>query len=1142
MNLLMIKSDYNMAHVFRLYTAGGNDNIEGWSDSNGYGTRAINSISDPEGATCKREITSIPSPFARIDLMKNAFKQVVASKDLDNQQTIYHKLVSDCFDVAEIFFNIEKLRDKFDIITWNKIDSLSQLIDSHSPAHRQLGETLKMYLSQDANTYNFDLLQNIYLLNYKGPDAPSQMNIIGATSPATLFFTSANNLNYVSRNVRFGNDKPFDSEFQPLYKRDSQFILYWFGLKNHWNQLQNSPERSFSSLFKEVDEYLDLTYRCLSQELKDSINRMTIAELDKYASIPITNNADVVEVLGCELKCLNVNSSFKTDFAIDSDYTVDGKKPLVLPVDNFRKLLIYTQDPWDNKTIVPVHDNAPLAMRRLPDDGRTYPYLTMGDFLEDTIICNNYPLNAACFYNGGDKQCSEKDGYSYLLPIKKEYFQYFTMEDLKKNFRMERRVVVEDKAVKVTLEIPIKGQNGQVNFITYERFYYETPSSTMDEKNGRVIVKDFALHIFPFLKVKKNLMADYRINVVDFEDIDIYNLLFGDGKDVFEKESCVRRNNTEESDAIATGFGVFSPQTFIFKHPFSYIVFNIGGIENIIVPEFSGRAGAKSFEFAIDFGTSNTHIECRMDNGKIEPFTINKAECLIQPMNIGYGTTFDNVIMADFLPNVIGDNFRFPTRTVLSEKVGLDWIGSTITPMAETNLPFVFGTMFLPRYNKSHADLKWSNEDESKSRIRSYFENLIILMRNKVLVNGGDLTATKIVWFYPASMSPTRIKEIRDTWKELYDLYFGGDKDKQIITMSESIVPYYYYKKNNKATTNVVSVDIGGGTSDILIVKNGEPLYLSSCRFAANAIFDCQPCHSNPFIIKYIDKFRSVLEAQNLGEIIELADSFKEDGKPASDIVMLLFSLMENKVVIEKQIMNKVNYSAMLFSDSKLKTLFLLFYTALIYHIARIMKCKSLEFPRHLTFSGTGSKLLQILIDTNEKDVLEKYTKLIFEKVYGTKYDEDGLDILINTNNPKEVTCKGGLLEMKTMSVSDIEDMKVCLLGTTENDFASPSFKYSDVNQDLIDGIVKEINVFTNLFYDLNMEFSFRKYFGAMKTEDLGSLRQHFTRDITKSVKDGISEKNLQDEVEETFFFYPIREILCAIGGNKKMLEPEDNK
>ncbi len=38
-------------------------------------------------------------------------------------------------------------------------------------------------------------------------------------------------------------------------------------------------------------------------------------------------------------------------------------------------------------------------------------------------------------------------------------------------------------------------------------------------------------------------------------------------------------------------------------------------------------------------------------------------------------------------------------------------------------------------------------------------------------------------------------KEIEDIWIELYALYFGGDPETQIVTMSESIVPYYYYKK-----------------------------------------------------------------------------------------------------------------------------------------------------------------------------------------------------------------------------------------------------------------------------------------------------------------------------------------------------------
>lgn len=44
------------------------------------------------------------------------------------------------------------------------------------------------------------------------------------------------------------------------------------------------------------------------------------------------------------------------------------------------------------------------------------------------------------------------------------------------------------------------------------------------------------------------------------------------------------------------------------------------------------------------------------------------------------------------------------------------------------------------------------------------------------------------------------------------------------------------------------------------------------------------------------------------------------------------------------------------------------------------MKGKLLDCPRHLAFSGTGSKILQILVSVREKGVLEEYTKLILKK------------------------------------------------------------------------------------------------------------------------------------------------------------------
>ena len=177
-----------MGKVFGLHT--GDDNLVGWGDSSAYGNTAIRQIKDPNGATSKKEITSIPSPFARMDLVKTAFKVITESKEL-NGDSIHHKLVSDCFDVGEIFFNIDKFRNKVRIIVWDKKKDLQALLDSDNDRHRLFGETLRLYLEQDADAFNFNDLERIYLLDYTGPDKPRQVNIIGATSPATFFFTSA---------------------------------------------------------------------------------------------------------------------------------------------------------------------------------------------------------------------------------------------------------------------------------------------------------------------------------------------------------------------------------------------------------------------------------------------------------------------------------------------------------------------------------------------------------------------------------------------------------------------------------------------------------------------------------------------------------------------------------------------------------------------------------------------------------------------------------------------------------------------------------------------------------------------------------------------------------------------------------------
>src|SRR5690606_21969690 len=129
-----------MAKVFRFHQ--GSDHIEDWQNSSIYGKTAIEGIKDPSGATATKEITSIPSPFARIDLVKTANENIVNNNDLDGD-TIFHKMVSNAIEVEDIFFNIDKNQQKVSITTLDLKYEMEIKFNSTNPKHRQLRNNLR---------------------------------------------------------------------------------------------------------------------------------------------------------------------------------------------------------------------------------------------------------------------------------------------------------------------------------------------------------------------------------------------------------------------------------------------------------------------------------------------------------------------------------------------------------------------------------------------------------------------------------------------------------------------------------------------------------------------------------------------------------------------------------------------------------------------------------------------------------------------------------------------------------------------------------------------------------------------------------------------------------------------------------------
>lgn len=1129
-----------MSKVFRLYREG-TTTFQGWNENPAfpYNSNARDTIEDPDGASAKNEITSIPSPFARIDLVKTAFKEVCrrASRDVRELEgsTIFHKMVSDSLDVGEIFFNIDKFKDKIEIITWDPSVMIDALKNDQNASHYYVADALQKYLVSDAQTYNFNQLKNIYLLNYT--NGPDELNIIGATSPATLFFSGANSLEYIHDIFFANNDRPFDGDYVPLFKRDFDYIKAW------WTLRKTIPY--FSNLFPEIENYLNLTFKAITDQLvKNKLNEITPASANDFSLIDVQSHqqSNQVEVLGTVLFKKKATGSIESEFTIHPERTVVGVNPLVLPVEAGNKYagLQYANGTWGNTNKAPYKPNvADIEHRTLPYEGSTFAYLTISDFLEDTIVKVPHTLNKKYFFDGNIKDVEQMT--SFLLPIKPLYFKYFSIETLNSTmpdgrpaFEMES---IAGGSVNVVIRIPIMG-NGNITYIEYQRIYYTQRQADVSEtqNSGGMTTFDFTGLVMPAMKFQNEDDALYTVSCVStFSNHFRFD---------FYREGEIIRDIPVDCRNKEKGLFDLKAETYTIQNSnFDFIrVSSKNGVSNVVIPNFLTHQNLEDFEFAIDLGTSNTHIEFKKaGSNSSNSFNYKDSEHLfstffvqsyreiegkLQPIDLIDET---DLIVRDFIPSLVGENsdYSFPTRTALSYAKSTDWTEKLRT-FGLINFDITYNKRSGIAYNAEHmVNIKWSNKSNAQSAMQAYIRNIMMLIRNKVIANNGNLVRTKITWFYPNSMSPKRLSQLRMAWNDSYIELFnhdGATKD-----LSESVAPIQFYFRRYATATNLVNVDIGGGTTDIAFSSNGTVKYITSFKFAANSLFEDSFSDINPNN-GIVDWFKNDILGllQSKPELNELVNIFNSNlGQPAN-MASFLFSLKDNSAT-KGLARNNIDFNKILQNDSKFKIVFIIFYTAIIYHIAQIVKVKELKVPRHIAFSGNGSKIISI-ISTDPK-ILGKYTKIIFEKVLGKEYGS-ALDILglEQGSNPKESTCKGGLIVTDAYE----EEPETLVLRDSSGKLASTSNTYASISDTHKAEIVKTVKDFFKFaLTEIPSAFNLDNNFGVdsvtmkiAKEECTKDLETYLDKGIELSIKESGNKDN---QIEDAITFYPIKGVLQSL-------------
>ena len=1189
-----------MSKIFRLHQKGGSENIEGWQAISGHLTKDhINSIADPSGSTAHTQITSIPSPFARMDLVRTAFEFVNSSKNLD-AATIYHRLVSDCLDVAEIFFNIEALQDKIEVLQWSTgirvvageldidpVSDLGKLMNgagsgaaggsaggfaggSANAKHRLLGETLKMYLFQDRSAFNFADFKHCYLLNYK--QGPEIINIIGGTSPATLFFSSANDLSYVD--IRFGNDKVFDDHFVPLYKRGREFVKYLFAFRRSF------PE--FSVKFPDLNTYLDETYALLDRELKEAIRVMdgdANSYRHSYDLLPVVAEGNNAEILGVPLRVKNYGVDPTTDehdfvIQLDPGKTVEGFVPLVLPKEAFNEPLRYAGGVWQSSysESVPYLDDRALADRTLPNQAHIkYPYLTVSDLLQPYLIRLPFAMDDRRFFDGNyEVRQGEKD-HSYVLPLKKTYFDYFSAAGLRGRLpdgRKRIEMIQMAGGVKVILRVPIKGGR----YIQLSRLYNINqlqdsiqPANERDNV-GIIVDNQFTLAVYPWMRVDTpDFNPHYRVLLVD-RDVAVatkpnnYTVSFYRESRPFEplRPLAVKpRSSKHQNTGVTTIY-------YVLEQNFDLVEVVNNTASGMLVPLFEPLPmPSRAFRFAIDFGTSNTHIEYKDSREDItRPFEVGEKDVQVGTLHqpgeateshllnpkLGFGAiALLGIIREEFMPLQINRSiqYKFPQRTVINDNGSFNPDDSNFA-LADFNIPFWYLKEDRGLSSEVTPNLKWSdfrNDKRLERRTKAFLKQLLLMIRNKVLLEGGDLASTEIVWFYPSSMPVFRRRFFQNSWATYYQRYFPGAT--RLYKMSESFAPFYhYYHKENVRPHDrpAVNIDIGGGTTDIVIYQSEDPILLTSFRFAANSIFGDgygSTSAANGFVQHFESKIKESLSNTKAGTLTHIYDVIKQKNSKSVELIEFFFSLEENKTIKDNRI--PLSFSRLLAEGTEFKLVFIFFYAAIIYHIARLMKARGLEIPEFITFSGNGSKVIRLAGGGSDLGTLLGYTKVIFGEVYGvgsTAGSAGGsaagsavpsMEFRL-TANPKEITCKGGLECADPSRFDSLEEQILVTLPGTDGTTTVPpaTLKYTDLQSEAVVGaVVSEVSAFIDLFFALNSRYNYYSYFG-IDGKGFAEYKEILKSRLKSDLIDGIRQKmaevegNADVDITETLFFYPL--------------------
>jgi len=852
-----------------------------------------------------------------------------------------------------------------------------------------------------------------------------------------------------------------------------------------------------------------------------------------------------------------------------SRVSTQNRRPLVLLPDHRKDCFYYNEVRWNPSTMDGYAGHPEeINQRTLPGQFVKYPWVTVSDFLEPTIIRLPGPLDTERFRanpghnHGRDLQTEVGD---YLLPIKPLFFQYFTWQDLFSNLNgkpmLGMKRSADDRDVEVTLRLPI-GNSQEI--IEMRRVYKKGGIADAMKNQGAVAQPYLNLALIPDLQVatyahgqvvvQEQRDPDFPISLSMYASWDneigaSLTIVPGDKLDPIVRVDPAN-NNME-------GTMVYHP-----KKRFDMIRVNAGDstggwifLDNI---RQTNEEVSRSFDLAVDFGTTNTHVEIRdRAGGRYETFSLeNPGSSLRTLYPYDIIPTLDplrtNLLMRSFYHEIgNGGRYNFPIRTAIAESRAT--IAPEIMPIARKNIPFYYLHEKSPKPDEIFTNLKWSDmkAENDKSRLHHFIHAIVQIAAYEIVARRGDLNAVRLVYFFPSSMEMARQVELTKAWKEAYSKYFGISNN-FIQALSESVAPYQYFAKAEKHIwkgENTINCDIGGGTCDAYInyPNHKNTPKIASFRFGGNAVFgdgyDTNKGKKNGFITAVRDAVETRLENGDSLDHQATRKTYQQlmNRSISSEEVISFYLSLVNRD-LHQEVFFDFNEHVSL-NKPQMKLIYLVYFGSIVYHLLQVTKSMNLDQPTDISFTGNGSKIIQTLANDKTLSIIANY---IADGVYKNKEPITGIRI-VTFEQPKEYTCKGGLAliaETQDLNTDFTPPQNVVVLGTDSahsgkdmhfvqegGRIVGSAPTYSELQSDpkFKTAAIKEVENFIDLLFSINKKFSFKRNLN-LDIKDWEAAKAAIKDDLPRGYSNGLEERikesHVNDAAQETLFFHPLRNAI----------------